>query len=385
MGKSVLAALLAAIIALLPAASPPLEGASPEGTGKIRCLAVGMDRFVTEKDTAPCSAGNAEIMAALLEDCLPEGTRVTRRVNGPGSVPEMEALIRETFREAGEEDLSCLYLSTHGVIWEEEGETRMAWILSDGTQEDALEPGALREMMDRVPGKKVLILDCCHAGAAAESFRGPEWRVLAGCGAEEDCYFWAAGEANGMGYFTSALENALRASGQEQIDPDSSGSISLKELADRVRTLYGISEPVFLPEGDESPLFLLPEAEENAERILDLRLDPAETTKDGQISVSFHFRTEIPVRIEYRLVPMGPDGWEFEQAARLPDRERSGQRRGVLSPGEKDRTIRVSPEKLGKEGRALLQVVSFRGLYGQVPVPEAAWMIDSEQEKKDDE
>ena len=82
---------------------------------------------------------------------------------------------------------------------------------------------------------------------------------------------------------------------------------------------------------------------------------------------------------------MGPDGWAFEQAARLPDRERSGQRRGVLSPGEKDRTIRVSPEKLGEKGRALLQIVSFRGLYGQVPVPEATWIVNREQEKKGNE
>ena len=131
-------------------------------------------------------------------------------------------------------------------------------------------------------------------------------------------------------------------------------------------------------------MFLLPEEEENPERILDLRFDPAET-KDGQVSVTFHFRTDTTVRIEYRLVPMGPDGWAFEQAARLPDRERSGQRRGVLSPGEKDRTIRVSPEKLGEKGRALLQIVSFRGLYGQVPVPEAAWIVNREQEKKGNE
>jgi len=386
MGKSVLAALAAAIIAFLPAASLPSEDVFPgtEGTACIRCLAVGMDLFVTEQDTAPCSANNAEIMAALLTDCLPEGTQVTRRINGPGSVPEMEELIQETFRDAQETDTSFLYLSTHGVIWEEEGNTRMAWMLSDGTREEALEPGALREMMDRIPGKKVLILDCCHAGAAAESFRGPEWRVLAGCGAEEDCYFWAAGEATGMGYFTSALENALRAAGREQIDPNGDGTVSLNELAGRVREIYGISEALFWPEGDESPLFLLPEAEENSERILDLRFDPAET-KDGQISVSFHFRTDTTVRIEYRLIPMGPDGWEFDRAARLPDRERSGQRRGVLSPGGKDRTIRVSPDKLGAKGRALLQMISFRGLYGQVPVPEATWIVNGIQETKDDE
>ena len=63
------------------------------------------------------------------------------------------------------------------------------------------------------------------------------------------------------------------------------------------------------------------------------------------------------------------------RTAKLPDRERSGQKRGVLSPGEKERTIRVSRERLGEGGQALLQIISFRGLYGQVPVPEATKMI----------
>ena len=121
-------------------------------------------------------------------------------------------------------------------------------------------------------------------------------------------------------------------------------------------------------------LFLLPEEETDSERILDLRFDPP-VTEDGQIILAFHFRTDVKVKIEYRLVPMGPDGWEFDKAAKLPDRERTGQRRGVLSPGEKDRTVRISADKLGESGRALLQIVSFRGLYGQVPVPEATYLV----------
>ena len=377
MEKGVLSALFAAIIAFLPAALPPDDVPTPgtAGIAETRCLAVGTDLFVSEENTQPCSANNTEIMAALLEDCLPEGTRITRRVNGPGSMAEMEELIRNTFQDAGEEDTSVLYLSTHGVIWEaEDGETRTALILSDGTREEALEPDALRGMMDAVPGKKVLILDCCHAGAIAESFREPEWRVLAGCGPEEDCYFWAAGETTGMGYFTAALENAMRAARKDQIDPDGDGTVSLSELARRIREIYGVSGAVFLPEGDESPLFLLPEEETDSERILDLRFDPP-VMEDGQIILAFHFRTDVKVKIEYRLVPMGPDGWEFDKAAKLPDRERTGQRRGVLSPGEKDRTVRISADKLGESGRALLQIVSFRGLYGQVPVPEATYLV----------
>ena len=147
-----------------------------------------------------------------------------------------------------------------------------------------------------------------------------------------------------------------------------------RELAGRMREIYGVSHAVFLPEEDEDPLFRLPEERMESERIQDLRFD-AVTETDGQIELSFHFRTETAVRMEYRLVPMGEGSWDFAGAARLPDQERIGQKRGFLSAGEKNRTIRVSREKLGEGGRALLQIVSFRGLYGQVPVPECTVVI----------
>lgn len=368
MGKEALSVLFAAVMAFLPAA-PTVDAIPALPAGGYRCLAVGMDLFVSEEATTPCSANNAEAMAALLTDCLPEGTRVTRRVNGPGNAKEMEQAISEAFGEAGEEDTSILYLSTHGIIWEEDGEIRSALMISDGIQEEALDPKSLRIMMDRIPGKKVLILDCCHAGAIAESFRGTEWQVLAGSESEEDCYFWAAGEATGMGYFTAALENALRASAPQDIDPDGDGMVSIRELEGRIREIYGISHAVFLPEGEEEMLFVLPEDRAGTERIRNLRFDPV-TEENGQVSISFHFLTETAVQMEYRLVPADGNGWDFENTARLPDRERSGQKRGMLSPGEKDRTVRISREKLGESGRALLQIVSFRGLHGQIPVME---------------
>ena len=150
--------------------------------------------------------------------------------------------------------------------------------------------------------------------------------------------------------------------------------MSLRELAGRMREIYGVSHAVFLPEEDEDPLVRRPEERMESERIQDLRFD-AVTETDGQIELSFHFRTETAVRMEYRLVPMGESSWDFAGAARLPDQERIGQKRGFLSAGEKNRTIRVSREKLGEGGRALLQIVSFRGLYGQVPVPECTVVI----------
>ncbi len=371
MGKNLLAVLCAVLMSFLLPSPAPTASAG----GAARCLAVGMDLFVNRETTEPCSANNAEIMAALFAAYLPEGTRVTRRVNGPGSAAEMSQLVLDAFAGAGKEDISFLYLSTHGEIWKtEEGNSLAALILSDGTEEEAISAEALRTMMDRIPGRKVLILDCCHAGAVAKAFGGPDWAVIAGCGAEEECYFQSAGKDTGTGYFTTALENALRASDLRQIDPDGDGSVNLKELAARIREIYGVAAPEFIPEGDERALFRIPENRKAPERLLGIEFDP-QAEEDGQITLSFRFRTETAVKLEYRLVPAGENGWDFDRAERLPDRERTGSTRGLLSPGEKTRSIRISRERLGDTGRALLQVISLRGLRWQVPVPEATAVI----------
>ena len=87
--KRLVALLTAAAAFLLPHRISHAEPEPP--AAEFRCLAVGMDRFVNEENTAPCSANNAETMAGLFGDCLPEGTKIIRRVNGPAGRAEMEA------------------------------------------------------------------------------------------------------------------------------------------------------------------------------------------------------------------------------------------------------------------------------------------------------
>ena len=120
----ILAAVLTIAIGFCPGSGS--GGDAARKTGVSRCLVIGYDDFVTMPDTAPCSANNAEIMTSLFLDFVPAVKTVVRRVNEPGTVNGLETLIRETFGAAENGDTSYLYLSTHGVVWDEEGETRMA-------------------------------------------------------------------------------------------------------------------------------------------------------------------------------------------------------------------------------------------------------------------
>ena len=371
------AAIFAALLMLIPAAHS--GGEAGVGTPVIRCLSIGMDRFITQEDTGRCSGRNAEIMEKIFTAFLPEGARVTRRENGPGTAEELEKLIRDVFGGAAEEDVSFLYLSTHGVIWEEgensEKTIHTALILSDGEQEEAIEPQDLREMLDVVPGKKAVILDACYSGSFLKSFGGNEYRIITSCGAEEESFFWTTEEGGGAGYFTTALESALRTSDPDQIDPDGNGWVSLGELAERTKEIYGAADARFQPEKDGNPLFLLPAERRDGARITGLIFGENEES-GGQITVSFQFRAEEKVKLEYRIIPEGADGWDFRQEVRMPDREKTGRTRGLLTPGDKERQIRIPAQALGKRGRALLQILSSGGLRGQDTRPECTRVIE---------
>ena len=370
------------------------------GEGRTRCLLIGCDRFVSMPGTEPASANNVETMGALLADFLPEDATVSRMVNGPGTVAEFENLVTETFRDAMEADTALIYLSTHGMLREEAGQQEMALLLSDGTAEEKLEPKKLKRILDNVPGNKVLILDACHSGAmiGRGTKDGKNWfedencRVLVSSDAAEDSWFWSAetDQYAGTGYFTAALENALRASDPEQIDPDGDGSVTLEELTARLREIHGASTVYAWPAESRDPLLTLPADRKPGDRLRGLAFGKPEQDGDAVV-LPIRFRAENPVRLTYQLVYRLGDRWDFEHAVRLPDREKTGLVRGLLSPGEKERKIRIPAASLKENGGALLQIISLRGdaltpaaEAGRAVSPEAG-NLPAEQEKTESE
>ena len=336
--------------------------------GVTRCLLIGCDRFLSMPGTEPASANNVETMEALLTDFLPEGTTVSRQVNGPGSVAGFEQLAADVFRDAKKTDTALIYLSTHGLL-QKETEDEMSLLLSDGTEEEHLSPAVLRQTLDRIPGKKILILDACHSGAVIgcgwdgeNLFRDSDCRVIVSCGALEDSWFWntETDEYTGTGYFTAAMDCALRASDPEQIDPDGNGEISLTELTARLRRIHGASTVYCFPGESEEKLFVIPPERKTGNHLQGVSF--GEPSPDGDaVILPIRFRAGEAVRVTYQLVPGRNGKWDFEHAVRLPDREKTGLIRGLVSPGEKERKIRLTVQNLGEDGKALLQIITYSG------------------------
>ena len=126
--KKVLLCLLLCLVLLIPL----LAGKRAAEEGTTRCLLIGCDRFVSMPGTEPASANNVDTMEALLSDFLPENTAILRQVNGPGTVRGFERLVADAFREAKNTDTALIYLSTHGVLREEDGKKCVSLLLSDG-------------------------------------------------------------------------------------------------------------------------------------------------------------------------------------------------------------------------------------------------------------
>ena len=383
--KKVLLCLLVCLL-LIPLLLAGSRSVTEEGV--TRCLLVGCDRFVSMPGTEPASANNVDTMEALLKDFLPDCAAIRRQVNGPGTVDGFERLVADTFAGAKEKDTALIYLSTHGLLAEEAGEQRMSLLLSDGEEEERLGPETLKTILDRVPGQKILILDACHSGAVigCGGGEGTNWfeddtcRVLVSSGALEDSWFWnmETDGYTGTGYFTSAMDSALRASDPEQIDPNGSGYVSLEELTVRLRKIHGASTVYCWPENDGTPLFRLPADRKTGSRLQGLAFGAAERDGDTVI-LPIHFRAGEPVRVMYQLVPSRNGKWDFAHAVRLPDREKTGLIRGLLSPGEKDRKIRLSVKSIGEDGKALMQIISLRG-DDLTPAAEAGTVISMNAE-----
>ena len=387
-GKKPVFILVLFFLLLLTAAPALAEGIS-------RVLLVGCDRFVTLNDISPSSANNVADMASLLPNCVPDCVRVVARTNDVSSREDLENLILTTFSDADEGDTSFFYISTHGVraaktaspdaasdsaqtaeaaagsdtAENNAGETVSAdvrLILSDGKTEDSVCASDLRGIFDRIPGKKVLILDACHSGAligkGMESritnlFASPEYTVICSCGGEEESWFWSGANdhVTGAGYFSKAMQTALDPA-DTAADLNRDGTVSLSELKRCLSSIHGASTVQTYPEESDAALFVYnPLNRPAANGISHIAFEEGVLSSMSP-TLRFSFTVHSPVTLFYQLIYRRNGQWNFSSAERVSDWESAS---GRLSPGTKQRTISIAPPDGNTSGYAMLQMLTM--------------------------
>ena len=155
------ALVLCALLSLVPPPPAPETPAAP----RLRALLIGCDHFVTRESTAPAATFNVSLLAgALATDS--RGYEVIRtEADTVTGLESLERSVAETFLDATGDDISLIYISTHGLYSPSAPLTNCALIFSDGDDESVVTAPEIKNLLDTVPGVKVVIFDACSSGA----------------------------------------------------------------------------------------------------------------------------------------------------------------------------------------------------------------------------
>ena len=350
------------------------------GNGRTnRALLVGCDRFLSQPETTPSSFNNVRRMAEALSGGALEFDVMTTLPEGLSTTGDLAAAILDAFSDADEDDVSYFYLSTHGAWEEGMSAAQMTLLLSDGQRETAVSAYMLRTMFDQIAGRKVLIIDACHAGAMIGKgvsdllenvFTGKDYTVVCSSGGAEDSWFWSGdidGERlAGAGYFSGALVRAISAEGNFAADDNRDGDITLTELKRYLLNHHGASTVRTYPETSDVVLFTYDVSQYAGYRrealVEGVSFESDVLTADDP-TVYFSFNVVSRVQVAYQLVYHRNGRWDFDNATLIYDNNgefsaypKAG---GTLSLGMKERAITISREDAGSSGYVLLQLLTI--------------------------
>ncbi len=357
------------IVCLLTLAlmAPAAASAAPEAAAPVlRALIVTCDRFLSQEETTPAAQENARLMAGALAADARGYAVIRTECDTIGSAEAFYAILLDTFSGAGENDISVLYISTHGVYNTARSNLTAELLLCDGTTEDALSPQLLESMLASIPGTHVLLMDACHSGAFigkglsngadAVPMTGPQTRILCSAGGSEDSWYWRSEESgalHGAGYFTSILTRGLDTGAGCPADNDRDGRVTLREAFTWLRGHYAVSTPQAYPEYDDA--FVLFACGEAGEPQGMTEIDFEETVFSGDVNrLRFSYTLHQPMRVAYQLVYMVRGAWDFRNAAQLSEPD-------TLQPGvyERQLTLRLADEDTETSGYLMLQIFSL--------------------------
>ena len=372
--------MLALLGMLLASASASAGETAADGQAVGRALLIGVDAFVSRPSAYPSSANNVLAMQEVFRTAQPALASVLLPDEPITAAGQLAQWIQTAFADADGDDVSYLYMSTHGV-YEPGGEP--ALLLSDGVTETGLTPAQLEAAFEHIPGVKVLILDACNSGAFIGKgeavppegirFLGEEFKVLTSSGSLEESWYWsAAGEEGHAGpqgafYFTQALSESLSARAGYPADRNRDGAVTLKELYDYLLLNHAASTPQVYPQTDDFVIYRYQmngsqPADTDRSPVMDVTFSGTTLSREER-QIAIEFIATRPVRVAYQIVYQRDGKWEFDNAQLIYDgAERfaaGSDLPGAVSAGHKVRTVNLGKLPQGSHGYVLVQLVSI--------------------------
>ena len=344
-----------------------------------RALLVACSDFITQPDLGNAISGNVQMISSALLGVTPRLAGLSIEDGTIGSDAALNHSISEAFGAADEDDLSILYLCTHGIL--SSSDDGLAYlVLSDGEAETALSGASLCQMLAPIQGDKLLILDACYSGAligrsvnlspdqaanhtlarSAEPFlKDTSIHVLTSASGHESSWYYDSSQLStgAISYFASALSSGLGLYGTPEADLDGDAQITLRELSNYLNIAVPSSSCQLLTADDSLALPTVGKAMLQRP-ISDFSYGESLLTADSP-SLHFSYTVTRETVVQYRLIDFDQGSWDWENAKTFLD---SGDdESGHLSPGRKTRTLTLSEVAPGDSGYLMLQVFSLTG------------------------
>ena len=346
-----------------------------------RALLIACSEFSSQPDLGTASSGNLHRIGSALIGANP---RLAVLSIEDGTIGTREALadaVTDALGEADENDLSILYLCTHGVLSSSD-DGQVYLLLGDGETETPLSAQELFAVVSGIQGEKLVIVDACYSGALigrgipapsillpgeiAEKRRpaapltlpgDPSIHVLTSADGTESSWYYDSEHltTGALSYFASAFATGLGLYGSAEADANGDGSVSLAEMqrylnvavpSSSSQLLSARADSVLLPTAS-SPMLSRPLTGFSYGSSLLLTDDP---------TLEFSFTAAQKTAVQYRLIDYDNGSWNWEEAQTFLDEGDDGS--GLLAPGRKTRSLtlpQISPED---SGYLMLQVFS---------------------------
>ena len=345
-------------------------------SGETRALLVACSDFQTQPDLGSAISGNLHMIGSALLGASPSLSKLSIEDGTLGTADALGTAIESAFGQAQEDDLSILYLCTHGVLSSADDDQAYR-LLGDGQTESPLGSQELYQLLTPVQGEKLLVLDACFSGAllgrgSPDSLRLPGVKpvpaaftssfladssihvLTSASGGESSWYYDGEGLQSGaVSYFASALSSGLGLYGTVEADLNGDGQVTLSELHHHLRVSVPSSASQLLSCRADS--LVLPHAQgAMLSRPLTGFSYGATLLAARDPILDFSFTVTSETSVQYRLVEYENGAWNWNESQTFLDGE------SPLTPGRHMRSMTLPTVKESDSGYLMLQVFPFR-------------------------
>lgn len=354
---------------------------------KTRALLVACSEFVTQPDLGSAISGNLHMIGSALISANLRLNDLSIEDGTIGTQQQLKTAVDDAFTGADENDLSILYLCTHGIISSSDDE-QVYLLLGDGQTETPLSSRQLYELIADIQGEKLLILDACFSGAligrgtpergrlpgsihtansgydasyASPFLADPSIHVITSAdGYESSWYYDSENLSTGaVSYFASALSSGLGLYGSLEADLNGDGKVTLEEMQRYLSIAVPSSSSQLLSSGADSLELPVAQGASLSRPLSSFSYGTSLLMADDP-TFDFSFTvTRDGTAVQYRLIDFNNGRWDWENATTFLDDGDDGT--SVLSAGRKTRSLTLDDVSPEDSGYLMLQVFSVSG------------------------